>query len=367
MNWLASPMQLSRGSLDRRSMPRAEKQVNCSVDITIMKCIAITAGPTSLIQSCPTFRPGNASTCGAGLRRKSFIHFLIGCAFSNGFVRKHETEGRPASIRNRLRHAGLGEGFCVDIANSNVIKLFHDAIRELVECVFSTVGNLCVNVSHLTSFISPLCQAEFLFKRSVMPWIINFLAGRESCKFFEPKINANIICSRPFLGLSDFDNEVEEPIPLSITRKARPIFDLAFRQRPAIEHPECSSMKSECVTLPTNVSSLKWHPTKRLKAPISKVRPVPLRSRLTVFFANCADCGGMQVQFFARPSSQINEIKCSGPFLAPLKSVFLCIVAKIPNKIYRPGLLVKQAIKRFNTVLVNNNHHTIIQEGSVND
>src|SRR5689334_24079197 len=99
-----------------------------------MNSTAITANPFSYSQTCDTSRPRvrQGAATRTGLGGKCFVHFFKPRAMLNSLVRQFITEGRPASIKYGLRHAGFGESCRVHVTHGDVIELTNDAVRELV-------------------------------------------------------------------------------------------------------------------------------------------------------------------------------------------------------------------------------------------
>jgi hypothetical protein len=104
-------------SLSRRSMSRTEEDIASRVDITIMRDATLRTYPASYSEVCDTFRPRLAFARRTDSGRERFIHFLVPSPVRSRFVAEHASEGRPACIEHRLRHAGLGESGGVYIAD----------------------------------------------------------------------------------------------------------------------------------------------------------------------------------------------------------------------------------------------------------
>src|ERR1700676_3882213 len=134
-------LKKGRDSLSRRSMSRTEEDIASGVDITIMQDTTLRAYPASYSEVCDTFRPRLACARRTDSGRERFIHFLIPSPVRGRFIAEHVSEGRPASIENRLRQAGLGESGGVHIADRDVIELSNDAGREFMVKVTSGIDN----------------------------------------------------------------------------------------------------------------------------------------------------------------------------------------------------------------------------------
>ena len=95
---------------------------------------AATANPPPYSKVCDTSRPrvGQCATTRTDLGRIRFVDFLKPSSVRNRLVVEHVAKGRPACIKYRLSHAGLGESGSVHITHCDVVELQHDASRELV-------------------------------------------------------------------------------------------------------------------------------------------------------------------------------------------------------------------------------------------
>src|SRR5271170_6068921 len=97
-----------------------------------MRHFTLRTYPTSYSEVSDTSRPRLASARRTDSGGKRFIYFLIPCSVRGRFVAEHVAEGRPAYIKNRLRHAGPGESAGVHIAHRYIIELSNDSGREFV-------------------------------------------------------------------------------------------------------------------------------------------------------------------------------------------------------------------------------------------
>lgn len=357
---LTSPTQLSSvSSLSRGCMSAAETElfqdIESRIMIPIMCDATFATSPRSLTKIGPTFRTagGNTSAARARLRGKTFVHFLKHSAMLNSLVRKLITEGRPASIKDRFRHAGLGETGCIYVANNNVVKLPNNSIGKFVMEIKPGIFNSGMDINYLLLFPGSLENTKLSFKFAEMPWIAHLFSCGESGKILQPKINSNAGFKFPRWGLLKLNDNIEKPIATPILRKVCSILDLAFRQRAAIENPESVSNKSKSIPFPLKVSSFERNPTKRLSASVAKVWAPMLLTGFCVLLAHCIYSAGMKAKLLTASRSQYIEIETSRPALAPLDCMLLRVISKIPDIVNRPCLLVKQASKRFYSVAIN--------------
>src|SRR5277367_5331559 len=137
-------------SLCRRSISRTEEDIATRVGIPIMQDTTLGTYPASYSEVCDTFRPRLAVAKRTDSGRERFIHLLVHSPVRSRFIAEHASEGRPASIQDGLRQAGLGESGGIHIADRDVIELSNDSGRELVMKVTAGMGDTGVNVGRLT-------------------------------------------------------------------------------------------------------------------------------------------------------------------------------------------------------------------------
>lgn len=145
-----------------RTETGASEKIERCIHITIMRHLALTARPASYSKVCDTFRPRrrHRAALRADLGGESFLDFLIPRAMLNSLVREHLTESRPAGIEDGLRHAGPGKSCGGDVTDRDLIKLPHDAARELVQKVAPRAADARVEVAGLAKLARALRLAQ---------------------------------------------------------------------------------------------------------------------------------------------------------------------------------------------------------------
>jgi hypothetical protein len=261
-------------------MSRTEEDIPSRVDITIMGDATLSTYPASYSEVCDTFRPRLASARRTDSGRERFIHFLVPGPVRSRFVAEHASEGRPAGIENRLRQAGLGESGRVHIADRDVIELSDNAGRELVVKVTAGIGDTRVNVPRLTSFAGALRGSELAGQLPQGPRILDLLPGGQGSEVFKTQVDANTAVHRPRIGLGEFNDEVQEPIPARIAGEVRSVLDLALRQRPRVEYAKGVSGKAKGLPLALEIPAFQRHPAQRAPTAPAQERPVPLAAGL---------------------------------------------------------------------------------------
>jgi len=301
----------------------------------------IIASPFSYSKARDTSRPriGQCATVRAGLGGKSFVHFHILRAMPNGLVRQHFPEGRPACIKYGLRQAGLGESTSVDIANGDVIEGSGNFDRSLVQEVRPASSRARMDCFDPSSLMSPLrdCQRRFCF--SVKPWSRNPFAVRQHGKIFQAKIDANATIDRTQRQGSDLDHDIQEPVATSIAGKASSVLNLALRQRARVKHAEGIACETKRIAFTMQIASFQRNPPQGFATPIAQERATVLGTRFGKLFAGGIDAAGMQPQFLAATRRQSVQIKSGKPRPVKAQSIFLPVVAIIPDEVHRTAPL----------------------------
>lgn len=340
---LTSSRLKSPDSLNRRSMSRAEKQVSRSISVPVVLGAAVSANPLSLIQSRPTFRPGYASACGAGLRTKGFVDFLVPRPFSNGFVGEHRTEGRPARIIDGLRHAGFGEAGRVHITHGDVVELSDDASRELVQEVPACISCLGMQLGSKALLTGPLRLPKPFLDGLEVPRVADRLTVGQRGKMLQPEVDAYPVLDTPRLRFGNFNGDVQEPVAASVLAKVRSITDLAFGKRTTVEHAKGVAVEAKGGSFTLEAAPLNRHPSERLTTPVTQVWAAVLSAGLNVLRQENRDRLAGKPEQFAAARRELFNIESAGPLLAPLERVFLRVVRKVPNVIDRSRLGVQEA------------------------
>jgi hypothetical protein len=337
-------------------MSRTEEDIASRVDITIMRDTTLSTYPASYSEVCDTFRPRLACARRTDSGRERFIDFLVPSPVRSRFVAEHVSEGRPASIQDRLRQVGLGESGGVHITNRDIVELSNDAGRELVVKITARVANARVNVSNLRALTSPLRGGEFIGQLPQKLRVLDFFAVRQGSEIFEAQVNPNAGSHRPRLGLRDLYDDVQEPVPACIAGEVCAVLDLAFGQRTRVKHPKGMSGEPKGLPLAPEVAAFQRHPTQRAPAPPPQERPVLLTAGLGVLLAHGVNRACVQKQLLTAPRGQPIEVKAGWPALVPFERLQLSLVAEIPDEIAGARLAVEQPGQRFDAVSLDQQH-----------
>jgi hypothetical protein len=320
-------------------MSRTGKDIQSSVYIAIMAATAITAYPLPYSEVCDTVRPRAGS-----------------------LVREHRTEARPRSIENGFGHPGPGQYCGIDIAHCDVVKLPHDAVRELVREIPARMGDAGVDLSDQALLAGSLGLAKTPFEVSIPTGILNLLTCRESSKFLEPQIDSDAAFKSSDWRVGKLDRNVKEPASAPITAKVRAAPDLAFGKRARMKHAESVTRIPKRLALALAVTALQWNPRQRPFAAIAQVGTPVLRPRFGVLLTHRVDGTRVQSKFLGTSGGQDIQVKPTRPTLVPFQRVFLGVVAIVPNVVNGSALLVQQSAERLHSIAVNQDHWIIIQE-----
>ena len=345
-------------------MSRTGKDIQSSVHVAIMAATAITAYPLPYPEVCDAVRPRvwKTTTARADLRRKVLIYFLVPRAMLNSLVREHRTEARPGSIENRFGHPGPGQSCGIDIAHCDVVKLPHNAVRELVQEIPARMRDPGVNLSDQTPLAGSLCLAKTPFEVSIPTGIPDLLPRRESGKLLEPQIDSDAAFKSSDWCVSKLDGNVKKQATAPIAAKVRAVPDLAFGKRAGMKHAEGVTGKPKRLALALEITALQRNPGQRLIAAIAQVGTPVLRPRFGILLTHGVDGTRVQSKFLGTSGGQDVQVKPTRPTLIPFQRVFLGVVAIVPNVVDGAALPVQQPAERLDSIAVNQDHWIIIQE-----
>lgn len=346
------------------------KNIFGGVHVTIMKTTAFQASPISYSKPCDTFRPriGQSAAIRAGLGGKTFVNFLVPCAMLNSLVRKHCSEGRPASIKNGLCHVGLGKSGGAHIADSDVIKLADQASGKFMVEVVSAVFDSGVDCFYKPLLLRSLGARQCIGSFAVNTLRFNSLAIGQGREIFQPQINpdsANRL-AHVDTSVANVYDDIQEPVASRVSRKVGAVLDLPFRKWAAAKHTEGLSVKTEGISFAPQLPASNRNPSKRvLIASVSKVRTLVLNPRLRVLSRNLVDGAGTHGEFFAASRGKFDQVEAAEPSTAKSDRVLLSVIAEIPDEINRPRLPVQLASQRLDAVAVSQNHFCFARYSSM--
>ena len=328
-------------------MPVSGKDIQSGIHITIMRCATATATPMPYSKVCDTSRPRIrlVAATRADLGAKRFAHFLKPRAMPNGLVREHASEGRPATVQYRLGHAGFCQSSRIDIANGNVVKAPNDLQGLFMQKVPSGVGDFRVNGVDKTTLAGALCASQGFFQVPVVFRILDLLPVGQGCKILQAQVDANSVVQCLGSDVWHLDADIQKPVTTGVSREIRAVFDGgANGQASAFEYLELASVEVKATRGFFQLPPLQWHPTQMLFAAVAKIGALLLASGLGVLLAHRVNRARVNTKLFAAASSELVQVKPREPFAAKAYRVFLAIVAIVPDKVHRTGLLVEQAI-----------------------
>jgi hypothetical protein len=354
---------LTRGdSLYRRSMSRTGKNIQSGVYITIMYSTASTAYPLPYSKVCDTFRPriGHSATTRTDLGGEAFFDFFIPRAMLNSLVRQLTTEDRPRRIEYGLGHLGLGKSCGIHIPHRNKIELSHDAMRELMQLIVTSIGNLGVYLRSKPLFVCSLRHAKTLFQSLIVVSVGDFFARRKSGKVFQAEINTHCRVYWTYWNFSDIYHDIQIPVAASIAAEVRTVPDFPFREISGIEYAKSVASEAKSAPLALEVSAFERNPCKALFATVAKVGSLVPLSRVGVLLAYRVHCTRVQTKQPSASRREHVQVEAARPFFVPLQCVLLRVVAVIPHKVYRAALSVQQAVQRLHAIAVDQIHSQIL-------
>jgi hypothetical protein len=187
-----------------------------------------------------------------GVVRFNFRELLTGtCSLALQF----QSKVTPSRVRDALSEVMVLQHIrdC-QIFNGNLIASFKDTMGRFELKVFSVVRYLfmaaCDNVplflstiaAYLSSGQYALMFAEFLFRLTIVTWVINVLSFRVYNKCVKPNIYADGVLNRDFYGVGDFNND--QYVPTRSPSRDSEILDVTVRQRTVVAYLEVSDFRN---------------------------------------------------------------------------------------------------------------------------
>jgi len=340
------------------------QNIFCSIHVTIMLTATSRTNPVSYSKACDTFRPrvGQCAAIRADLGGKTFIHFFKPCAMLNSLVRQLIPEGRPTCIEYRLCHVGFSQSGGIDVAYRNIVKLLNDAMREFVVKIISSIRRSRLYRLDATFLSRSLCNRKRLFCAAIDALRFDLFTRGQNSEVFQTEINPDTTDGLPRSdgNCRHVNDDIEKPVASSVLREVRAVLNLAFRQGAAIEDTKRMTSKTKRVALPFQFTTFQWHPTQMFLATVAQVGSFLLGSRFSVLLTNRVHGAGVQTQVLATALCQFIQVKAGVPAPSKTQSVFLPIVAIIPDEVTCSGLPVKQSCQGLDAVTIDKNHTVII-------
>lgn len=303
---------------------------------------ALITSPSSLTQSCPTFRPGYASACGAGLRRPSLIGFNKHCTPSGAFISQHLSECAPSCIQDRLGHLGFCKGSSIHISNNNDSVLASHLGARNMELMTTRIGYFGVDRTNARFISGSLGNAQSDFVSPIVAQIWNFGTIAACSKRFESQVDTNLANPhRQIIG--KFAGKSRVPASTGVLNEsARFEFAGNFAMPP----------KAKSLFKIANTVAFDLGGTGNVGNPSKRALRAKTRAKSWAFFlgisglrelaANLGNCIGVQPKFFGTTGAQFPKIKLARPATASARSVTslrftLSGNAKIPDLIAADG------------------------------
>ncbi len=163
---------------------------------------ADTADPVTHIQLASALGAGTGMARAALLRGVALIHLVEPYSRVIAFVLQHGSERAPAAVQDGLGHPGLGQAGCTHVAHEDGAVVPHKLGAELVQEVFSAVGNLCVDRLYTPFLVRPLCYGQLGLGIAVELLCIDLGAVREARKVLEAQVDATAAVPVDAAGLA---------------------------------------------------------------------------------------------------------------------------------------------------------------------
>jgi hypothetical protein len=149
------------------------------------------ANPIANIQPRAALGAGPSFAARASLGRESIVGHPNNAAGVIAFELKHCAERRPAGIQNRFRYFGFCQAGSIHISNENCTVVFNKLRAQLVQKVFTTICNFCVDRFDSILFIGSLRHGQGRLQVSIEALSGCDLTVRSAGKILQAKIDAN--------------------------------------------------------------------------------------------------------------------------------------------------------------------------------
>ena len=330
--------------------------VDCRVHVAQMVRSAIRAIPFPLIQTCLTFRPGNATAFVAGLGTPSFVDFREQHLRLMAFVLKHRSERRPASVQDGLRHLGFCQAGRVHVADEDCPVLVNEACRNLVQVILAAVGNLGVNSLHPLLVVRALRYRKRWLKVAVETLRLDGFSIRHNCEALQAEIDADRRRTSA-LDARNLNRAVDVPVTFGILIEAACADPRAIRKLTRQPHVVPLLAKHKGAIFERDVAGVERDPSEGLPATPFQAALLVCAPGFFVLHAHALHRVRVQVQHGCCASRKATKIVPAGPFLAPLQGVLLRFVTEIPAQIDRARLPIQLGCMLvFHPELVSNKH-----------
>ena len=327
------------------------KDINCRVDIPVMGCLAVIARPSSLRQTCDTFRPRRrkASTRRTGLGSIGFIDDAEPSPVRNRFVTKELSEHRPASVGYRLRHSGFLQGRRTDVADDNVPVPPGDLGTLDVEKMPTLPADLGLQASRPPLLAAPLMQREFFLGRAVKLRRLDLGPVAQGGERLEAEINTDCwAILRTDIG--QFDLNVDKPAPLAVAGKVPGLWNSVLRDWPRQPQTVGSAQEAQRVTVQSGrpLEVAERNPIEIAFEGTETRRPgKSLMPRIGKLGADRVHRVGMDTQFLGGTTAETSEIKAGRTLnlhagAIPPRSLAVDLTEIVPDEVDRSRLSAKR-------------------------
>jgi len=251
-------------------MPRADKDVDSRVNVTIMNRTALRATPMPYSKVCDTFRPRHACAGRTDLGGQVFTHFLERSPVRNRFIAEHVSESGPASVVDAFGHAGFGQSRGIHIAYRDEIESFNQLAGLLVQEVPAGVSDPVMNVPCLPLLTSPLRFAKLSCEDAEVTRVVDGLSGGQGGEGLQSQVDTDSAASLPARRFSHLNNNIQEPVAASVLAETAAIANSSLQLPSAIKYANLHTLKNNGVPLLAQSLRAERNPSQRVATPIAK-------------------------------------------------------------------------------------------------
>lgn len=324
------------------------EDVQCRVDVAIVRRPTIITNPRPYSKTCDTFRPRLRKTPASrtDLGTISLTDIDIHGLPSGRFIPQHMSEARPTCIQDGLSHLGLCEFGCAYITDDDKLVFSNDLGGLFVEVVAPSIGDLGVDRGGSTFVAGALGEPERGFVSSIVLKRRNRLAVAQCCQGLRSEIDADrAIPCRKIVG--DLTLKGNVPAATGFLHEGAAL-EVAL-DLPGLPKAKLTPQVDHSIAVDPCCSRNERHPSERslgAKACAEAWAAAVLVSGYHELATNSAGGVGMDAEFGRAPRRQPDQIKSGRPTrrATSLPSRFglaLSSHAEVPNLVRSDRMVLK--------------------------
>ena len=284
----------------------------------------------------------------AGLGSPTFRDDFATPAKRNRFVGKLSAERRPRCIRDGLSHRRRHQFLGVHISDVNLREPTSNLRRRNVQEMSALVGYLNGQSASAGLLASLLKYRQPALIGAVVPLRGDLLAGRESGKVFQAKVDAYSV-ARALIGFRQLDLNIDVPAASRVGRKLPRLRLAAFGHRTRLPQAIGTAKYGQpaIIELRRSREIAEWDEIEALLVGAeSRCLRKTSVARVGEFATDGVDGVRMDAKFFRHPPAEICEVKGRRPAsnatrFPSRRCLTVDLTTIVPDKVHGPRLSPK--------------------------